>query len=142
MEGPAIVRADYKTEPANHLQRSERIPDALAGKRVDQALAILFPDYSRSRLQQWIRDGHVTIDGAPCTGKNKVHGGETVLVQLQANAEELAFRGVPVVISNHHTEFTESEYALAETHVFDVARRISCKAANRRPATEVLALFC
>ena len=92
MEGPAIVRADYKTEPANHLQRSERIPDALAGKRVDQALAILFPDYSRSRLQQWIRDGHVTIDGAPCTGKNKVHGGETVLVQLQANAEELAFR--------------------------------------------------
>ncbi len=62
--------------------------------------------------------------------------------ELARKAEELATRGVPVVISNHHTEFTEREYALAETHIFDVARRISCQPANRRPATEVLALFC
>jgi len=91
-EDSAIKRADYKTEPPAAGQRSATIPDELAGKRVDQALAILFPDYSRSRLQQWIRDGHVTIDGSPCTGKSRVHGGETVLVYVQAQADELAFR--------------------------------------------------
>ncbi len=91
-EGSAIKRPDYKTEPLTPGERRETVPDALAGKRVDQALAILFPDYSRNRLQQWIRDGHVTIDGAPCTGKSKVHGGEIVLVRVQENADEMAFR--------------------------------------------------
>ena len=72
-------------------ERRETIPHTLAGKRIDQALAILFPDYSRSRLQQWIRDGHVTVGGAVCSPKSKVHGGETVLVKLQADANEVAF---------------------------------------------------
>lgn len=39
------------------------IPTALAGVRLDQALAKLFPDYSRSQLQNWIRTGHVRVDG-------------------------------------------------------------------------------
>ncbi|MGA9851308.1 MAG: 23S rRNA pseudouridine(1911/1915/1917) synthase RluD [Gammaproteobacteria bacterium] len=38
------------------------IPAELAGKRFDQALARLFPEYSRSRLTQWVRDGHVLLD--------------------------------------------------------------------------------
>lgn len=44
-----------------HLQAA--IPNELAGKRLDQVLAQLFPDYSRSQLQEWIRKGWVTIDG-------------------------------------------------------------------------------
>ena len=40
-----------------------RIPSKMAGLRLDLALARLFPDYSRSRLQQWIQDGRVHIDG-------------------------------------------------------------------------------
>ena len=39
------------------------IPTKLAGARLDQALATLFLDYSRSQLQNWIRSGHVYIDG-------------------------------------------------------------------------------
>ena len=39
------------------------IPTKLAGSRLDQALATLFLDYSRSQLQNWIRSGHVRIDG-------------------------------------------------------------------------------
>ncbi len=88
----AIKQADYKIEARAAGQRRETIPDTLAGKRVDQALAILFPEFSRSRMQQWIRDGHVTIDGDLCVGKSKVHGGEIVLVRVQADADELAFR--------------------------------------------------
>jgi len=59
---------------------------------MDQALAILFPEYSRGRLQQWIRDGHITVDGRSCSSSGKVHGGETVVVRVQLDAAESAFR--------------------------------------------------
>ena len=83
--------AHYKGQAHGPEVRQEIIPDTLAGKRVDQALAILFPQYSRSRLQQWIRDGHVTISGLPCTAKSKVWGGESVSVKIQADADDMAF---------------------------------------------------
>ncbi len=68
-----------------------RIPQALAGQRLDQALAALFPDYSRSRLQQWIRDGQVRIGHAKPRPRDKVWGGE--LVELS-----------PVVMANERWE--------------------------------------
>jgi 23S rRNA pseudouridine1911/1915/1917 synthase len=83
---------DYKIETMPSGKCRGRIPDALAGKRVDQALAILFPDFSRSRLQQWIREGHVELSGARCNPKDKVSGGETLLVRCQPDAVELAYR--------------------------------------------------
>ncbi len=33
------------------------------GLRLDQALAELFPDYSRTRIKEWILDGKVSVDG-------------------------------------------------------------------------------
>jgi 23S rRNA pseudouridine1911/1915/1917 synthase len=39
------------------------IPETLANKRLDQTLAKLFPQYSRSLLQRWIDDGQVMVDG-------------------------------------------------------------------------------
>lgn len=41
-----------------------KIPAELAGKRLDVALGILFPQYSRARLQSWVKDGWVKLDGA------------------------------------------------------------------------------
>ncbi|MET0104773.1 MAG: 23S rRNA pseudouridine(1911/1915/1917) synthase RluD [Sedimenticola sp.] len=58
----------------------------LAGKRLDQALAALFPDFSRSRLQQWLKEGLVTLDGRACKAKEKVVGGERV--QLEAHLDD------------------------------------------------------
>ena len=51
--------------------------------RLDQALVRLLPEYSRNRLQEWIRSGHVTVNGAPATAKAKVWGGETIVVSPQ-----------------------------------------------------------
>ncbi len=56
-------------------------------------------------------------------------------------AEELASRGVPVLISNHATEFTLNAYKSARIEQFDVQRFISCDGDNRGTAREVLALF-
>jgi 23S rRNA pseudouridine1911/1915/1917 synthase len=82
---------NYKGERSVSNDRIETIPDEYAGKRIDQALALLLPEYSRSRLQQWIRKGLVSVDGQPCSGKTKVWGGEKVSVTLQPDANELAF---------------------------------------------------
>jgi 23S rRNA pseudouridine1911/1915/1917 synthase len=57
-----------------------RVDPALAGQRLDQALAALFADFSRSRLQQWIREGRVRVDGTVWRGRDRVFGGERVEV--------------------------------------------------------------
>lgn len=62
------------------------VPDELAGQRLDQALAQLFPDFSRARLQQWIKAGQVKVDGQLRKAKEKLHGGE--FIELTATAEE------------------------------------------------------
>ncbi len=63
------------------------IPDILHGKRLDQALADLFPDYSRSRLQKWLKNGQITLDGQHVRAREKVFGGEKVRVQASIEEE-------------------------------------------------------
>jgi 23S rRNA pseudouridine1911/1915/1917 synthase len=61
------------------------------GLRLDQALQKMLPEHSRSRLQAWIKEGLVTVNGATCTSKTKVWGGEQVLVFAQEKPEISAF---------------------------------------------------
>lgn len=56
------------------------VPAELGGQRLDQALAVMFPDYSRSRLQGWIRAGQVQVDGRTLKPRDKVEGGEEVML--------------------------------------------------------------
>ncbi|MDH5257310.1 MAG: 23S rRNA pseudouridine(1911/1915/1917) synthase RluD [Gammaproteobacteria bacterium] len=58
------------------------VSDDMNGKRVDQVLAHYLSDYSRSRLQQWLKAGYVLMDGKPPKIKEKVHGGEKIEVRL------------------------------------------------------------
>jgi len=54
------------------------VPPALGGLRFDQALAKMFPQYSRNRLQTWLKSGHITVNGGPMEGSAKAVGGEQV----------------------------------------------------------------
>lgn len=58
----------------------------MTGCRFDQAAAELFPDFSRSRLQQWIKSGELTANGKTLKAKAKLLGGEQL--QIQATLEE------------------------------------------------------
>lgn len=60
----------------------------MAGQRLDQALAELFPDYSRARLQQWIKAGQVLVDGKTCRPKDKLFGNEEIELQAEVEADE------------------------------------------------------
>lgn len=62
-----------------------RVPEELAGMRLDQCLAEMFPDYSRSKLQIWIKSGRVKVDGLERKGREKMDGGEEI--ELDAEAE-------------------------------------------------------
>lgn len=61
--------------------QTRTVPDELAGKRLDQVLATMFPEYSRSRLKSWILQGFVTINGGEMRPKDPVSGGETIALQ-------------------------------------------------------------
>ena len=66
---------------------SAEIPLELAGLRLDQALAEVFSEFSRSKLQSWIKDGHVLLDGVPQNPKRKVLGGEQVELRAEIEIE-------------------------------------------------------
>ena len=69
------------------IQLELSIPGDMRGRRLDQALAELVTDYSRSRLQQWIRSGQVTLDGRLPQVRDKVVGGETVRIDAEIVAQ-------------------------------------------------------
>jgi 23S rRNA pseudouridine1911/1915/1917 synthase len=63
------------------------IPEELAGLRLDQALARMFPDYSRSRLKEWLLAGAIKVEGGPKRPRDAVSGGETVEFQPVVESE-------------------------------------------------------
>lgn len=67
-------------------------PADCAGLRLDQALARLLPQHSRARLTAWVREGRVTVDGRLPQPRDKLHGGETIMVSPAPSPEETAFR--------------------------------------------------
>lgn len=52
----------------------------MAGQRLDQSLAELCPEYSRSRLKSWLNSGDILIDNASLRPRDKIHGGESVVI--------------------------------------------------------------
>jgi 23S rRNA pseudouridine1911/1915/1917 synthase len=78
---------------------SLQVPESLAGQRLDQALANLLPDYSRSRLKGWIESGEVLVDGKARRPRDKVFGGEAVEVTAALPEESAAKpQSIPLAI--------------------------------------------
>ena len=70
------------------IQLQAVVPQTLLGKRLDQALAEMFPDYSRSRLKEWILAGHVTVnDIVVDVPREKMFGGELIAINTEVEAE-------------------------------------------------------
>ncbi|MGI9225191.1 MAG: 23S rRNA pseudouridine(1911/1915/1917) synthase RluD [Woeseiaceae bacterium] len=76
--------------------QTRSIPAELAGLRLDQALARMFPEYSRSRLKEWLLAGAITLDGGPRRPRDAVAGGELVSLQPQT---EISVRAEPEPIA-------------------------------------------
>ncbi len=71
-----------------HIQIDIIIPEELAGKRLDQALASLLTEHSRSRITQWIKQGDVQINQQVCLPKLRLEGGEHVFIDANVSEPE------------------------------------------------------
>ncbi|EGW22736.1 MULTISPECIES: 23S rRNA pseudouridine(1911/1915/1917) synthase RluD [Methylobacter] len=63
---------------------TEEVPFEMAGMRLDQVLAELFADYSRSKLQSWVKSGRVQVNGLTLKPRDKLVGGETIALDAEA----------------------------------------------------------
>ena len=79
---------DYNLIPSATIALHLIVTDDYAGLRLDQALVKFFPEYSRSRLQEWITRQQVKVDGEFATTKQKVWGGEKLEVLPQTHPSE------------------------------------------------------
>ena len=60
------------------IQQSFQIEKHQTGNRLDQALTLLLPDYSRARIQHWIQQGFVSVNNALCKPRQKVYSGDVI----------------------------------------------------------------
>lgn len=93
---PTDLHAQDATPICLTEQHKLTIPIAYAGQRLDQALAALLPHLSRNRIQDWIRDGLVWVNAAPCKPKTRLQGNEqveicgTVIAQVSYQPQSIA----------------------------------------------------
>ncbi|MEQ9208928.1 MAG: 23S rRNA pseudouridine(1911/1915/1917) synthase RluD, partial [Pseudomonadales bacterium] len=66
----------------------EQVPEYLDGQRSDIVASDLFPDYSRSRLQAWIKDGSLLVDGEQVRSKDRLIAGQHLRLQVQPDLQE------------------------------------------------------
>lgn len=76
------------TDTPESVNATQIVPMELGHKRFDQVASLLFPDYSRSRIQQWIKTGQLTADGGQLRPKDKLVGGESLEINATLDVQE------------------------------------------------------
>jgi 23S rRNA pseudouridine1911/1915/1917 synthase len=98
MANPKNNLSDYNVNDDTDDALQLEVPDDCAGLRLDQALAKLLPEYSRSRLQEWITGQLVTVDGAYASTRQKVWGGEKLEVSPQTIPSEQPYQAEDIAL--------------------------------------------
>jgi 23S rRNA pseudouridine1911/1915/1917 synthase len=92
MEENYTAGEEFEWEDAPLAALAAVVPLELAGLRVDHALVKMFPQYSRNRLQAWLKAGHVLVDGRRLERSAKTIGGEKIALAPQPAADMAAPR--------------------------------------------------
>lgn len=74
---------------AQQIELTQTVKESQLGQRLDQAVAELFTDFSRSRLKEWLLEGKVMVNGNVVTKpRTKVMGGEAITVHAELEDEQ------------------------------------------------------
>lgn len=105
------MRVAVRSAPPAHPERNVshtlarvRIPPEAAGMRLDQALARVLPEHSRSRLKTWIDADQVSVDGASWDAKRRVSGGEHVEIAMPVAGEAIGDRPQEIALDVVHDD--------------------------------------
>jgi len=83
----------------DRIERRVIVPADLAGRRLDQAAALLLPEFSRSRLKTWIDSGRLTIAGHSARARMLLRGGEELELKTELEpAIEIAPEPIPLTV--------------------------------------------
>ena len=88
-----------------HISLSQQVTEDSADLRLDQAAVELFPDFSRGRLQQWIKSGELTVNGKRAKPSRRMLGGEYLCIEAQLVSEgEVVPQDIPleIIFSDAH----------------------------------------
>ncbi|MEJ2041835.1 MAG: 23S rRNA pseudouridine(1911/1915/1917) synthase RluD [Reinekea sp.] len=86
------------TDTSESIKETQIVPMAMGHKRFDQIAALLYSDYSRSRIQQWIKDGQLTVNGQTAKPKDKLIGGEKLQLDAVVEANE-SWKAEPIELN-------------------------------------------
>ena len=88
-----------------HISLSQQVTEGSAGSRLDQAAVALFPDFSRGRLQHWIKQGELTVNGKKAKPSARMLGGENLSIDAHLVSEgEVEPQDIPldIIFSDEH----------------------------------------
>lgn len=80
------------------IQLDDVIPEELSGMRLDQALAKMFPDFSRGQLTKWIKGGDVSVDDKQLRPRDSVSGGEQVIINTELTTQDESWTAEPITL--------------------------------------------
>jgi len=98
------VRENYNAAGPGPRPLKLTVPAGCAGLRLDQALAHLLPEYSRSRLALWIKAGQATLDGRAVQPRQRVRGGEAIEVVPVPDPETIAHAAEDIPLDVVHED--------------------------------------
>jgi 23S rRNA pseudouridine1911/1915/1917 synthase len=78
---------EAEAEAPERVSRRVSVPPELEGRRLDQAAAVLLPEFSRSRLKLWIDAGCLTLRGERAEPKRRVHAGDALALEAELEAQ-------------------------------------------------------
>lgn len=80
------------------------VPPELGGQRFDRVAAELFPDFSRARLQGWIRSGELRVDGRVCQAKDKLPPGAVLRLGAELQPVDEGWRPEAIALAVVHED--------------------------------------
>ncbi|MEO8365372.1 MAG: 23S rRNA pseudouridine(1911/1915/1917) synthase RluD [Pseudoxanthomonas sp.] len=96
---PAFDDPDTLDAADEDSARTAVVPASAAGRRFDAVLAELFPEYSRTRLSEWIKSGDARLDGEIVRGRDSVRGGETASLDVVLDTQTHALpEDIPIEV--------------------------------------------
>ena len=72
---------------ATRLSLQFQLDESYLGQRIDQVSALVWTDFSREKLKQWLKEGHLLVNGNTVKPKYKCEGNELLTLEVELEAQ-------------------------------------------------------